>query len=388
VSPIQVGALMGDRASDRGPIGQAYRRVAAVLNGQPLEGASIGLVFDIEGSLNTPDYAGLKVGRVDRKERSIQVWMAVPATLSERPNIEAELMDLAEAAMLLAGGRLAAARIEVDPDAVTDAIGEARLALGLGHRRDNRPPVADVSEIVSTKDLPIEVQLPLPTDLAVGDDLLALFVLEETLDRRLQDEGIGRVDGNEVGSGTFTMFLSIRRGGRRRASAILEEVLPPEALVTPPLTSDRRRGRTGGTDEPDRRPRVSRRTEAITRIAAALQEVGLQDGHGMVVVVEASKTPFYIQFAPTQIGVNGEAVGLANLPRLQVHNAGDEIIERLEKLGWAPPDDGSHGNWMRRWDQAAWDPQVVARLVVDTFARAYGLEPWALVASTATFEAT
>jgi hypothetical protein len=136
------------------------------------------------------------------------------------------------------------------------------------------------------------------------------------------------------------------------------------------------------------RGRVSRRSEAITRIAAALEKVAREDGHGVAVVVEAPKTPFYVQFAPTQIGFDGEAVGLANLPRLQVHNAGDEIVEALKELGWASPDDGSHGNWMRRWDPEAWDPQVVACLVVDTFARAYGLRPTALVASTATFDTT
>jgi hypothetical protein len=235
MSPIRVGALMGDRATDRGPIGEAYRRVSAVIRSQPLEGATIGLVFDIEGSLNAPDYTGLKVGRVDRKERSIQVWLAIAATVSERPHIAAELMDFAEAAMLLAGERLAAATIEVDEDAVADAIGNARLALGLSHRPDSRLSVDDVSEAVSTADLAIEVQLPLP-----ADHLLALFTLEETLDGRLRGEGIGRVDGNEVGLGTFTMYLSIRRGARRRASAILLGVLPADALVTPPLAPLRR----------------------------------------------------------------------------------------------------------------------------------------------------
>jgi hypothetical protein len=231
---------MGDRASDRGPIGEAYRRVAEVIRSQPLEGASIDLVFDIEGSLNAPEYAGFKVGRVDRTERSIQVWMAVAATVSELPNTEAELMDLAEAAILQAGQRLAAAQVEFDPHVLTDAIDRSRLVLGLPHRRDGPSrPVDRVGEIVPPRDLTIEVRLPLPTDPAVGRDLAALFTLQESLDERLRDEDIGYVEGNEVGAGTFTMFISIRRQDGPHAAAILEDALPPEAQVTPPLASPR-----------------------------------------------------------------------------------------------------------------------------------------------------
>jgi hypothetical protein len=240
MSPIRVGALMGDRASDRGPIGEAYRRVAAVIRSQPLGGASIDLVFDIEGSLSTPDYAGFKVGRVDQTERSIQVWMAVTATVSERPNVEAELMGLAESAILLAGERFAAAEVEFDPHVLTDAIDRSRLALGLPDRRDGPSrPVDRVGEIVPPGDQTIEVRLPFPTDPAEGRDFAALFNLQESLDERLRDEDIGYIEGNEVGAGKFTMFISIRRQDGPRAAAILEDALPSEALVTPPLASPR-----------------------------------------------------------------------------------------------------------------------------------------------------
>ena len=83
MSPITVGALMGDRETDRGPIGRAYRRVADVLRMLPLEGATIGLVFDIEGTLEKPDYAGFRVDPTEH-EGSVQRLREVLRTAATR----------------------------------------------------------------------------------------------------------------------------------------------------------------------------------------------------------------------------------------------------------------------------------------------------------------
>lgn len=136
------------------------------------------------------------------------------------------------------------------------------------------------------------------------------------------------------------------------------------------------------------RPRLRRspRSEAVARIAAALERVGEADGKGVAVVVEAAETPYYVQFSPTMTGYLGEAVGLANLPKLHVYQFGPVLEERLDALGWAAPRDGDHGNWTREWAQTSWNPDVVARLVADTFAQAYGLDPDVLTASNASFD--
>jgi hypothetical protein len=130
----------------------------------------------------------------------------------------------------------------------------------------------------------------------------------------------------------------------------------------------------------------SRRSDAIRRIESVLQAAGSTVDRGVAVVVVAPGTPFYIQCAPSPDGFTGEAEGLANLPKLHVHNAGAAIVEQLEALGWTAPDEKTHGNWSRRWDRGAWIPWAVAQFTVDTFDHAYGLHPNALVPSTVEFD--
>jgi hypothetical protein len=125
---------------------------------------------------------------------------------------------------------------------------------------------------------------------------------------------------------------------------------------------------------------------AIGRIATVLGQVRWNSGRGTAAVVEAPQTPYYVQFAPMRDAIHGEAVGEANLPRLQVHVAGSHIRKQLRLLGWAEPDEDSHGNWTRKWALADWNPPDVARLVVDTFDRAYSLKPGALDAATARYK--
>ena len=132
-------------------------------------------------------------------------------------------------------------------------------------------------------------------------------------------------------------------------------------------------------DRPSPRRR-SHRQEAIERVAETLTRLGRAEID--VAVVHAPRTEMYIQFRRVDDGVAGEAVGEQNLSKLTAYHVGPYLRERLPDLGWTAPQDADAdaGNWTRAWSEATWDAPVVATLVVRTFEKAYGIEPWALQA--------
>jgi hypothetical protein len=106
----------------------------------------------------------------------------------------------------------------------------------------------------------------------------------------------------------------------------------------------------------------------------------------VAVVVDTQGSGIYIQFAPTQTGVIGEAVGAANLPRRYAEFMFPRIEQVLPRLGWTRPGEGAAGtgNWTREWSTEEWDPAKAASLVMRTASDAYGLDPAALNTWTST----
>jgi hypothetical protein len=133
---------------------------------------------------------------------------------------------------------------------------------------------------------------------------------------------------------------------------------------------------------PVSRRRHNYKREALERVAAGL--TGLRDATTPLVDVSAPETGFYVQFVRNADNIVAEAVGTQNLPKLTAHHLGETMKDVLPALGWLQPDrDGSTGgNWSRVWRIDAWREEDIARLVVSTFAEAYGIYPWALVVRT------
>ena len=129
----------------------------------------------------------------------------------------------------------------------------------------------------------------------------------------------------------------------------------------------------------------SRRTLAIERVTVQLAALGNEGA--LPVVVDAPDTPIYVQFMRERDHIVGESVSETNLPRLIVHSYLGALSGRLRELGWTEPDslDAGHaGNWTRTWRADEWNAAAAARLAVRTLTDAYGIEPWAIVATAVT----
>lgn len=222
----------------------------------------------------------------------------------------------------------------------------------------------------------------------VGDELWTLFPVWDPTTRRTASRSTSHVVRET------TSFREAFEGlGPTHAVPIADDDAgdylllvgdPPRSAIWRPGVADLEFVEVDWAQAGPRRPARSGRSEAIARIATVLEQVGRRGDTDTAVVVDAPDTPYFVQFAATAQGFKGEAVGLRSLPRLHVHHAGDAIVGALESLGWRSNGDDDHGNWTRQWDHAAWDPTVAARLVVDTFQRAYALRPEVLVATSMT----
>ena len=131
-----------------------------------------------------------------------------------------------------------------------------------------------------------------------------------------------------------------------------------------------------GHNAPTRKRRNHRR-EAIERVRAGLDRVC--HGSEGAVVIEALDTPYYCQAHLDGSRLRGEAVGEVHLPRLHVYHGGDRMRTELAALGWLAPTDQAidFGNWVQSWSID--DIAEAADIIVRTFARAFGLNPGALV---------
>lgn len=67
------------------------------LRGSGVEGeaGSLDIVFHVPGSIDGPDYAGVRTGRFSKKERMLQIQVSVPREIvaAEEPAIEAFLLQ-------------------------------------------------------------------------------------------------------------------------------------------------------------------------------------------------------------------------------------------------------------------------------------------------------
>lgn len=151
--------------------------------------------------------------------------------------------------------------------------------------------------------------------------------------------------------------------------------------------------RGGGSTEPvagvdwsavsfSRALRQSRRS-TVNLISAGLRSVRFTESTRVAVVIDAPRPGIYVQFEPKEDLIVGEAIGEQNLSRLQAYRIGPRLRERMPQLGWMAP--GVAGNWYRKWSYDGWDPEQIARTVIELMEDVYGIDPATLRVSTATF---
>ena len=75
---ITVGIVHGGPEGPRGWIHGAILEMRSALGEVNTGAANINLVYVLHGSLRQPDFAGVKIGTVDRKRHGIQMMIAVP----------------------------------------------------------------------------------------------------------------------------------------------------------------------------------------------------------------------------------------------------------------------------------------------------------------------
>jgi hypothetical protein len=253
------------------PATRAIRRLRSLLREHSDAGSPsrVEIVYVIPGSLGRADFRGVMPGHASKRDRKVQVLVAVPEELVHADAPEAALVKLTRQAVARGADQAkklgiplnsseamrvvdqaAAALSRLGPanagpqldDEVDGLVAEAERELGL-----SPAPANDASSRPAPHgqdDHNIEVHLPISN----GVDLDSYFELEEQVRAIVAEEGDGRVEGNEVGDRDFVIFLSGQnpRGLAERLRQIVRRI------ETPPGSHVVIRG-SGVDDEPDTR---------------------------------------------------------------------------------------------------------------------------------------
>lgn len=207
---IDIGIIAKGRRLMHRPAANAIHRLLLELR-QDQEQPTIELVYIIPGELGKADFEGFEFAR--RKDATPVVFIDVPANVAEAGPEEpvAAIIDLARSALEFARGSLAGRPDAPDLDPAAKRLDAAQEAL-LGKATDTRPG----TKVGSRPVLPRAGREPQPDSDAVVevtlsvDDQAAIeraFRLEDALEIALTDSNAGYVDGNEIGGGTFRIFI-------------------------------------------------------------------------------------------------------------------------------------------------------------------------------------
>jgi hypothetical protein len=99
---MYIGAIFGGPEAMSSEVGSAISKIKRLVGEHdPLDSgsgvsASLDVVFHVPGSLVTPEYEGVRAGRLSKKERLLQVQIAVPQDVirKDRDEIERSLIGL------------------------------------------------------------------------------------------------------------------------------------------------------------------------------------------------------------------------------------------------------------------------------------------------------
>ena len=92
---------------------------------------SLDLVFHVPGSILKPEHTGLRTGRFSRKERMLQIQIAVPEDLMESPGLRGYIVQSIRMAVEIAEPRFNKAGIPYPKAEYTSQVDELARRLGL-----------------------------------------------------------------------------------------------------------------------------------------------------------------------------------------------------------------------------------------------------------------
>ena len=116
-SMIYVGSILGGPEVANAPIADVIEKVSrGARGGAEGDFGSLDLVFHVAGSLVQPEFEGVRTGLFSRKERLLQVQIAVPAEVVASADSYAFLVDRVEEAIRVAGPRFRKASIPYPQD--------------------------------------------------------------------------------------------------------------------------------------------------------------------------------------------------------------------------------------------------------------------------------
>jgi hypothetical protein len=98
---------------------------------EPRPIGSVDIVFHVPGSILKPEHVGLRTGSFSRKERMLQVQIAVPEELMESPDLRRFLLKSIREAIRLAEPRFAKAAIPYPLAEYLAQVDELERRLGL-----------------------------------------------------------------------------------------------------------------------------------------------------------------------------------------------------------------------------------------------------------------
>ncbi len=201
---IDIGSIAYGPELEKKPIMRDLERLSRALRvgtDQPL----IDLTFVVPGSLGGADFSGYQVSR--RGGRTI-VFIEVPHEVAGAPDPLPRLVSLARGGINLAASSMRPKSQLVlkqgEAEVLLAELERAAAQLGLSPSAGQSPAlVAALAEpAAATLESTVIVTLPISNDSTFDE----AFALEDALQERLEQEGVGYVDGNEVGDGEVRLF--------------------------------------------------------------------------------------------------------------------------------------------------------------------------------------
>ena len=233
---FELGVILNGPELRRGWTGDAVERVKRLLRDGDAGEGEIALTLHLGGSLLEPGWTGL--AKPTRRGNSVEFAVGIPRELQDE-QLETTIIDFAVKAVDIAAEECRKAAVPFDAAAHHAVVARARDAI----RR--QPPPADRMQAFrpianaylrrqrawappgtyEPPDGKTTKLIELVFRWTTNADLDRLFELHERVDQELVAAGAGHVDGNEVGHGTFTIYVAPEAGQKRLAKQIAARVV-------------------------------------------------------------------------------------------------------------------------------------------------------------------
>jgi len=210
--------------------------------------SGLSLVYLVPGSVTSPGFEGVRLGRLQKGPPAwLQATIGVPASVVESDRLPDVLLGMAEDALGAAAKRFGRSGIPFDPGHFEHF---ARLRQALAEEPVQRPPsprpptelqrlLAQVntesaefrsrgaakptgSPAKRTVRAPLRqnvtLHLILSSEEGEQEELGRLFAFEDDLERTISGIIGAELEGNEIGSGEFTLFIRCQSANRTWAS--------------------------------------------------------------------------------------------------------------------------------------------------------------------------